>query len=65
MASAHARPSQEKTKHIGIRVSPEVSKQLHQIALNKDGSVEVLLGEAIDRLFHSHRLPTIASKQEE
>ena len=61
-ASVHARPSRKSTKHIGGYFDPAVSKQLREIALAEDSSVQALLGEAIDMLFHSRRKPTIASK---
>ena len=60
--SHHTRPSRMKAKHIGGYFDPEVSKQLRQIALDEDSSVQDLLAEAIDMLFHSRRRPTIARK---
>ena len=41
---------------------PEVAKQLRQLAVDEDTSLQKLLGEALDLLFQSRRLPTIASK---
>lgn len=64
-ASPHARPSRTGTKHVGGHFAPEVSKQLRRIALDEDSSVQKLLAEAIDMVFHSRKLPTIASKQAE
>ncbi|WP_417729496.1 ribbon-helix-helix domain-containing protein [Roseovarius sp.] len=61
-ASKHARPSRKSTKHIGGYFDPMVSRQLREIALAEDSSVQALLGEAIDMLFQSRRKPTIASK---
>ena len=61
-ASIHARPSRKTTKHIGGYYDPAVSKQLREIALAEDSSVQALLGEALDMLFQSRRKPTIASK---
>lgn len=61
----HDRPSRKGTKHVGGHFSPEVSKQLRRIALDEDSSVQKLLAEAIDMVFHSRKLPTIASKQAE
>lgn len=49
-------------KHIGGYFDPTVSKQLRQIALEEDSSVQVLLGEAIDMLFQARRKPTIAQR---
>ena len=64
-ANPHSRPSRTGTKHVGGHFSPEVSKQLRRIALDEDSSVQKLLAEAIDMIFHSRKLPTIASKQAE
>jgi len=61
-ASPHARPSRKSTKHVGGYFDPVVSKQLRQIALEEDSSVQALLGEAIDMLFQNRRKPMIASK---
>lgn len=61
--SPHARPSRRQTKHVGGYFDPAVSKQLREIALAEDSSVQALLGEAIDMLFQSRRKPTIAQKR--
>lgn len=61
----HDRPSRRGTKHVGGHFPPEVSKQLRKIAIDEDSSVQKLLAEAIDMVFHSRKLPTIASKQAE
>ena len=63
-ASPHARPSRKGVKHVGGYFEPQVSKQLRQIALDEDSSVQDLLAEAIDMLFHSRQKPTIARKSE-
>ena len=60
--SIHARPSRKSTKHVGGYFDPAVSKQLREIALHEDSSVQALLGEAIDMLFQSRRKPTIAGR---
>ena len=60
--SPHARPSRRGTKHVGGYFEPQVSKQLRQIALDEDSSVQELLAEALDMLFHSRQKPTIARK---
>lgn len=60
--SIHARPSRRMTKHIGGYFDPAVSRQLREIALAEDSSVQALLGEAIDMLFQSRHKPMIASK---
>lgn len=61
-ASAHVRPSRKSTKHVGGYFDPTVSRQLREIALAEDSSVQALLGEAIDMLFQSRRKPTIATR---
>lgn len=60
--SRHVRPSRKSTKHVGGYFDPAVSKQLRQIALEEDSSLQALLGEALDMLFQSRRKPTIARK---
>ena len=62
--SPHARSSRKGVKHVGGYFEPQVSKQLRQIALDEDSSVQDLLAEAIDMLFHSRQKPTIARKSE-
>ena len=62
--SPHARPSRRGAKHVGGYFEPQVSKQLRQIALDEDSSVQELLAEALDMLFHSRQKPTIARKPE-
>ena len=59
-SASYVRPSRKATKHIGGYFAPEVSKQLRQIALNEDKSVQSLLAEALDMIFHSRQMPTIA-----
>lgn len=49
-------------KHVGAYFDPTVSKQLRQIALEEDSTVQLLLGEAIDMLFQARRKPTIAQR---
>lgn len=61
-ASPHARPSRKSTKHVGGYFDPAVSKQLREIALAEDSSVQALLAEAIDMIFQSRRKPMIASR---
>ncbi len=58
--SIHERPARKCTKHVGGYFPPEVSKQLRQIALDEDTSVQGLLAEALDMIFHSRKMPTIA-----
>ncbi len=61
--SKSARPSRAGTKAISGHFDPAVSRQLKQIALNEDSSVQELLGEALNLLFESRGVPQIAPKQ--
>lgn len=61
-ALTHERPARRGTKHIGGYFTPEVSKQLRQLAVNEDTSIQNLLAESLDMLFHSRKMPTIAQK---
>ena len=56
-----AAPSRRGTKHIGEYFSPDVSRQLRQIALDENMSVQALLGESLDMLFESRGKPTIGT----
>ena len=47
-------------KHIGGYFTPEVSRQLRIIAAGEDMSIQNLLAESLDMLFHSRQMPTIA-----
>ena len=47
-------------KHIGGYFTPEVSRQLRMIAASEDTSIQNLLAESLDMLFHSRQMPTIA-----
>ena len=58
-STQRAAPSRRGTKHIGGYFSPEVSRQLRQIALDENTSVQALLGESLDMLFESRGKPTI------
>ena len=55
-------PSRRGAKQIGGHFPPEVGKQLKQLAVAEDSTVQDLLGEALDMLFQSRRVPTIARK---
>ena len=68
-AAAPPRPpssksSKKRGKHIGGYFTPEVSRQVRQMALDENSSVQALLGEALDMLFESRRLPAIAGRTE-
>ena len=54
--------SRKGTKHVGGYFAPDVSKQLRQIALDENSSVQALLEESLDMLFESRGKPTIAVK---
>lgn len=62
-AAAKRPPSRRTAKHIGGYFDPAVSRQLKEIALAEDSSVQSLVAEALDMLFQSRRKPTIAQKQ--
>ena len=47
-------------KHIGGYFTPEVSRQLRIIAASEDTSIQNLLAESLDMLFHSRQMLTIA-----
>jgi hypothetical protein len=53
--------AREGAKHIGGYFTPEVSKQLRSLAVTEDTTVQDLLAEALNMLFQSRRLPTIAA----
>ena len=53
--------SRKGTKHVGGYFSPAVSKQLRQIALDENTSVQALVGESLDMLFESRGKPAIAA----
>ena len=53
--------SRRGAKHIGGYFPLEVSKQLRMIAALEDTSNQNLLAEALDMLFQSRRMPTIAT----
>ena len=59
-AALRETPSRRGAKHIGGYFDPEVSRQLRQIAVNEDTSIQNLLAESLDMLFHSRKMPTIA-----
>ena len=57
-------PSRRGKKALIGYFNPSVSKQLKQIALDEDSSVQHLLGEAIDLLFQARGKPTIARERD-
>jgi hypothetical protein len=60
----HYRPSRDGTKAITAHADPAVSKQLRQLALDEDTSVQGLVHEALNLLFERYRLPQIAPNRE-
>ena len=50
------------SKHIGGYFDPAVAKQLRLLAASEDRTLTALLAEALDMLFQSRQLPTIAQK---
>ena len=61
-------PEMNKTQHTRTRVGkkmigghfdPTVHRQLKQLALDRDCSIQDLLGEALDRLFAASGMPPI------
>ena len=53
-------PSRAGKKALIGYFDPGVSKQLKQMALDRDGSVQDLLKEALNDFFQKHKKPTIA-----
>lgn len=49
--SKAARPSRQQTKLIGGHFDPIVSRQLRQLALDENSTVQALLAEALNDLF--------------
>ena len=53
------------TRHVGGYFDPAVVRQLKQITVDEDTTLQDLLAESIDMLFESRRMPTIARKPAE
>ena len=49
------------TRHVGGYFDPAVVRQLKQITVDEDRTLQDLLAESIDLLFQSRRMPTIAA----
>jgi hypothetical protein len=58
--SVPAPPSRAGKKALIGYYDPAVSKQLKQLGLDKDLTVQDLLGEAVNDLFQKYKKPTIA-----
>ena len=59
---AKARPGRKSVVMIAGHYPPEVRRQLHQIALDRDTTAQRLLGEALNMLFARYGKPEIAPK---
>lgn len=53
-------PSRQGKKIVGAYFDPAVSKQLHQIALDKETSLQDLMGEALNDFFEKYGKSPIA-----
>ena len=60
VATSTQAPSRTGKKALIGYFDPSVSKQLKQIALDRDGTVQDLLTEALNDFFQKHKKPTIA-----
>jgi len=60
-AAPHRKKAAARTQLVGAHLSPDVGKQLRQIALDEDTDVKSLLIEAINLLFKTRGKPQIAS----
>lgn len=60
--STPASTTAKRGKHIGGYFPPEVSRQLRQLALDEEQSIQALMAEALDMLFESRHLPAIARR---
>jgi hypothetical protein len=56
----HYRPSRDGTRAITAHADPAVSKQIRQLALDEDTSVQALVHEALNLLFEKYGRPQIA-----
>jgi hypothetical protein len=56
----HIAPSRRGKKAVSGHFDPAVQKQLNQMALDEDSSVQALLREALNDLFAKRGKPTIA-----
>lgn len=59
---APQKPSRTNVKHIGGYFDPAVGKQMRVLAAEEETTVQALLEEALDMLFHARRKPTIAQR---
>ncbi len=59
-ATTKPSPGRQGKRVIAGHFDPAVSKQLKRLALDRDSTVQELLGEAINDLFRKHSQPPIA-----
>lgn len=59
-STRYTAPSRQGTKAITGHFDPAVSKQLKQLSLDQDSSVQALLAEALNDLFTKYSKPPIA-----
>lgn len=59
-ASLHNRPSRTGKRVIAGHFDPAAARQIKQLALDQDTSVQALLGEALNDLFTKNGKPPIA-----
>lgn len=61
--AAPVKPGRVGKRNLTGYFPPEVVKQVKQLALNRDTTVQNLLGEALDEIFAKYRMPQIAQKR--
>lgn len=62
---AYIPPSRQNMKRVQGYFSPRVKRQLRMLAAQNDKTEEQLVGEALNLLFQTHGLPTIAFEGKE
>ena len=58
--AARSRSGRNRSKHVGGYFDPAVSTQLRHLAVEENSTVQKLLEEALDLLFHARGKPLIA-----
>jgi hypothetical protein len=62
---SYVAPSRQQMKRIQGYFSPRVKRQLRMLAAQEDKTEEQLVGEALNLLFQTHGLPSIAFEGKE
>jgi hypothetical protein len=62
-ARAPVKPGRVGKRNLTGYFPPEVVKQFKQLALDRDTTVQNLLGEALDEIFAKYRMPQIGQKR--